>query len=317
MLLLGPALQGCAGLPHDAALLPASARPVELDATPFYPQARYQCGPAALATVLDAGGIDVEPDDLVERVYLPGRRGTIRAELLAATRTSGRVAYVLPPTLAALYAELEAGRPVLVLQNLGVAALPRWHYAVVVGVDPGKRQVVLRSGTERRRLTPVNTFLRTWQRGDFWAMVALAPGELPAVLDESRYLRAAADFEQVGTPADSLTAWRAAVTAFPGSTAARFGVANALYAAGELDAAERAYRALVAAGADQPAVRNNLAMTLAGLGRYDEAMAEVDRAFASAQLPAVVAELEATRETITGLMRDGAEAPVGHEGTKR
>ena len=31
---------------------------VDLDGTPFFPQERYQCGPAALATILNESGID-------------------------------------------------------------------------------------------------------------------------------------------------------------------------------------------------------------------------------------------------------------------
>jgi hypothetical protein len=32
--------------------------------------------------------------------------------------------------------QLEAGRPVLVLQNLALKLWPQWHYAVVVGYLP-------------------------------------------------------------------------------------------------------------------------------------------------------------------------------------
>ncbi|TVQ74520.1 MAG: hypothetical protein EA372_02275, partial [Chromatiaceae bacterium] len=61
-------------------------RQVELDQTPFHPQELYQCGPAALATVLGARGLIVHPDDLVEEVYLPERQGTLQTEMLAAAR---------------------------------------------------------------------------------------------------------------------------------------------------------------------------------------------------------------------------------------
>jgi tetratricopeptide (TPR) repeat protein len=299
---------GCATLPEQATALPPDAGAVELRDTPFYPQERYQCGPAALATVLEASGIDVDLALLVDKVYLPGRRGSLKVELLAAARTSGRVAYVIPPTLAALYAELEAGRPVLVLQNLGVAAYPRWHYAVVVGVDAGQRQVVLRSGTDARRVTRLKTFLRTWQRGDFWGVVVLEPGELPAAAERRRYLDAMTAFEPVGDAADLLRGWRAAADVWPQSQAARFGVANALYASGDLEPAEAHYRELLAADGTLAAVRNNLAMTLAEMGRYDEALTEIERAIADGPPPSVVAELDDTRAMIV-LRRQGEAGP--------
>ena len=117
----------------------------ELTRVPFFPQERYQCGPAALATVLAAADVPVTAEELVPRVYLPVRRGSLQTEMIAATRQYDRVPYVLDPTLDAIAGEIQAGRPVLVLQNLGLRSLPRWHYSVVVGVDARRRELILRS----------------------------------------------------------------------------------------------------------------------------------------------------------------------------
>ena len=115
------AIAGCASrgpvLPQlTAAQLPAR---VELAETPFFPQRDYQCGPAALATVLGASGVRVDPDNLVAEVYLPGRKGSLQPEMVAATRTRGRLPYLLPPRADALVAQLAAGTPVLLMQKLG------------------------------------------------------------------------------------------------------------------------------------------------------------------------------------------------------
>ncbi|MET0987939.1 MAG: hypothetical protein ABW034_21275, partial [Steroidobacteraceae bacterium] len=64
---------------------------VELEQVPFFPQAEYQCGPAALATVLEAAGVATTPDALVPIVYLPARKGTLQTELVAATRRFDRI----------------------------------------------------------------------------------------------------------------------------------------------------------------------------------------------------------------------------------
>ena len=115
-------LSGCASIPPSVGEPPYPERAIELEDTPFYPQERYQCGPAALATVLDKSGAAVSLEEIVDRVYLPGRQGSLQFELMAATRTEGRLPYVIDASLAAVWRELEQGRPVLVLQNLGVAA---------------------------------------------------------------------------------------------------------------------------------------------------------------------------------------------------
>lgn len=152
MALLLAALSGCA-TPQTKRLLesaPAFPQRVELSAVPFFAQEAYQCGPAALATVLNNSGLNVTPDELGPQVYVPARQGSLQFELLAAARRYGRVPYVLRPQLEILAAEVAAGNPVLVLQNLGIAALPFWHYAVVVGFDLARADIVLRSGRERR-----------------------------------------------------------------------------------------------------------------------------------------------------------------------
>ena len=266
-------LAGCAGLPEDVRYIDPAAVAPELGDTPFYPQERYQCGPAALATVLDVSGVAVDLDRLVRQVYVPGRQGSFQVELLAATRRAGRIPYRIDGTLAALAAELAAGRPVLVLQNLGPSWYPRWHYAVVVGIDPAGEAVILRSGTDRRRVTPWMTFLRTWRRGDYWAFVVLEPGALPAAAERARYLRAVTDFEASGQREEALPAWRVATQTWPASGLGWFGLANLELALGRFRAAEAAYRQAIVADPALWAAKNNLAFALHHQGRDDEARA--------------------------------------------
>jgi hypothetical protein len=131
-------LTACALTPQldQLPLAPVTAQPkLELTETPFFPQEIHQCGPAALATVLNADRISVTPEALADEIYIPGREGSLQAELLAAVRTHERIAVRLEPRLEAVLAPLSERRPVLVLQNLGFKTYPRWHYAVLVGWD--------------------------------------------------------------------------------------------------------------------------------------------------------------------------------------
>src|SRR5262249_855454 len=157
----------------------------------------YQCGPAALATVLANAGAPVTADELVPEVYVEGLHGSLQAELLAATRRHGLIPYILAPSPHAPLAEVRPGRPVLGLENLRVPRIPVWHYAVVVGYDAGQDAIVLRSGTEQRRLERSSRFLRSWQRGDHWAFVAVEPGSLPATAAPDAYARAVIDAERL------------------------------------------------------------------------------------------------------------------------
>jgi tetratricopeptide (TPR) repeat protein len=268
LLLMG----GCAA---RGPLIEATPKVVELDDTPFFPQTVNQCGPAALATVLGASQVAVTPEELATRVYLPGRRGSLQIEMQAAPRQYGRISYRIQPQLVAILAELDAGRPVLVLHNYGLPFLPRWHYAVVVGYDGPRDRILLRSGKVRRQELSAANFMRAWDNADRWGLVLLRAGELPVAADKDRYLQAAAAFERVASPQDALRAFTVATTQWPDEAVAWVGVGTANYRQGELQQAAANYRAALQRDGTQPGARNNLAMTLLDLGCPKAAKAQI------------------------------------------
>jgi hypothetical protein len=217
-----------------ANLAPGARASVELDATPFFPQKKYQCGPAALASVLVASDVVTTPDALTPVVYIPGRKGSLQVEMQAAPRKFGRLSYLLSPNMDSILAELDAGRPVLVLHNYGLPMLPKWHYAVVIGYD---------SARDRSSCAPVSnvatsgasrTFMVAWHQAHRWAMVVLRPGEIPVIADPRLYLQAAADFEHGASPEDALLVFDAAVKRWPSEAVAWIGRGTAQYRAGKL-----------------------------------------------------------------------------------
>jgi hypothetical protein len=240
---------------------------------PFHPQTEMQCGPAALATVLGASGVEATPEALAPQVYLPEREGSLQLELVGATRRAGRIPYRVERTPDALLAELEAGRPVLVLQNLLVRTFPKWHYAVLVGADPQGNRMILNSGEERGLQMRAPSFLRTWDWGGRWAIVALRPGELPAQPDPTTYLTAVADFEGVAGAAAAKPAWRSAIERWPSDPRPHLALGNQAHAAGDDVAAVRHYRAGLRLAPGDPVLGNNAASVLAKLGCRREARA--------------------------------------------
>jgi hypothetical protein len=255
---------GCAHRPLPVEGLAAGLPPsVELADTPFHSQERYQCGPAALATVLNVQGMAITPEALVAQVYLPARKGSLQMEIVAAVRRHGLLPVQVEPSLGALMAEIQEGHPVLVLQNLGLNWLPRWHYAVVVGYDLERQELILRSGTEPRRITPFSVFLKTWDRSKRWGIVVLKPGAFPARTDANAYLQAVSALEASGKAEEARAAFRAASKKWPDNPVAWLGLGNAEYALGHYPSAEQAFRQAMAAKPDAAPAWNNLAYALA------------------------------------------------------
>ena len=270
-------LAGCVSLPQTDALrseggqgLPPRA---ELDSVPFFAQEEFQCGPAALAMALSAAGVSVSPDALVDEVYIPARKGSLQVEMLASARRHGRLAYELAPELKDVFAEVAAGNPVIVLQNQGLWSFyPYWHYAVVIGYDLEKRQVLLHSGAKARRAMAIGLFEFLWIDGQRWSMVALDPSRPPASAREGPLAIAAAALEKAGRIAEAERAYAALLQRWPGNLVGLMGLGNAAYARGRTADAEAVFRRAASAHPLVAAAHNNLAQTLADQGKLEAAL---------------------------------------------
>lgn len=216
--------------------------------------------------MLGPAGSRVTPDVLVSEVYTPGLKGSLQPDLLGAIRRRGLLAYELPPTLEALSAELAAGHPILVLQNLGPVSRPVWHYAVVIGADASTETITLRSGREARLQMPTRKFMRSWDKADRWAVVVLRPDEAPVDPRRERLHHAVLGLEAAGRPAEASQAWSAVLNIWPDDSVALFGLGNARYALGDREGARAAWERYVKQNPGDPSGSNNLAVVLADLG---------------------------------------------------
>lgn len=175
-------LAACAGPSAEALRAAVAAAPEtgRILAVPFFPQEEYQCGPAAVASVLAYWGISAEPAAIAEAVYLPRLKGTLSLDLLLYAEQRGLRAVLLPRSADALKAALRAGRPVIALLNVGSRLISTWHYVVVVGYADGPRAFLAHDGRHRERVFPYDDFAWRWQASGRWALLVEPPGGGPA-----------------------------------------------------------------------------------------------------------------------------------------
>jgi tetratricopeptide (TPR) repeat protein len=309
---LAVALTGCAASPPLADGIAGDApRSIELSAAPFYPQEDYQCGPAALATLLRASGLDITPENLAPEVFVPGLRGSFQLEMIGATRRHGRLPYVLSTTADEMVAEIAAGRPVLVLQNLGAERLPVWHYAVLIGYDADRNVAILRSGRTKREEMRWQRFAKTWHRGGRFALTTLHPAEVPSHAEPERFIEAAAGLEAAGQRRAAAEAYDAAIARWPDEPHAWLGRGNIAYAEGDRSAAADAYLRSILLAPNDAAARNNLAQLLADAGCPDEARIQVERAAVLAAGTTLASVVATTRATIESMGERSAGCQLG------
>lgn len=255
---------------------------VYLSDTPFFAQDDSLCGPAVLAMLLGAAGRPVSVDTLMPQVYLPGRRGSLQAEMLAGARRHGALAMTVPGGLAGAFTELAAGHPVAALVNLSLPAWPRWHYLVLTGYDLPRGEVLVHSGLQRDARWTLTTLDNVWARSSHWGFVALAPGRLPATASEPETLRALLALDRVAPTRDTAPGWSAAADRWPDNLTLAIGDARAWQAAGD---APRARQRLSQAALrlDSAVAWNNLAQLRLQAGDRAGALKAARRAVARAE----------------------------------
>ena len=275
----------------------ASFKPVQLD-IPFFAQEEYQCGPAALAMLLQSSEVEVTPEALVPLVYVPEKQGSFPVEMVAAARKFKRIPYVIKPSVLTLLKELEAGNPVLVFQNLGLDWFPKWHFAVVLGIDVDANEVTLHSGTIKKHRMTIDKFEHTWRRAKKWAMVAMRPGRLPETAEPIHYIKAVSYFENKGQLELARESYQAAVDRWPEELIALMGLANTFYQLGSLPDAARYYQLAIDKQQGYAPAHNNLAAVLMEQG-------ELVRARKHAQLAVKLGGPHAKdyQATLTDIMR--------------
>ena len=140
-----------------------------IDAVPFFPQEQYQCGPAALASVLNYRGLTLTPEEIAREIYSPSARGTLNFDMLLFAQKKGMQARQYSGNIEDLKKNVDLKNPVIVLVDNGFLAYRKDHYMVVVGYDSG--QLIVHSGRDRFKPVPTAEFMKSWEKTKCWTLL--------------------------------------------------------------------------------------------------------------------------------------------------
>jgi predicted Zn-dependent protease len=180
--------------------------------------------------------------------------------------------------LPALLAEVKAGHPVIVFENLALSWLPQWHYAVVYGYDLSKPEVLMHSGPEAAKHWDMRKFERSWMLADYWGLVVLPPDRLAASADELANVTAAAGLEQAGKLNEAQMAYQQIIKKWPQSLPAAIGLGNISFAQKNPVAAVQVLQQAAKAHAESAVVWHNLAIAQSSARMKVQARASAQKA---------------------------------------
>jgi hypothetical protein len=152
---------------------PADARTIP--GVPAHEQRTQQCGPAALASVLNHYGSALTPDDIARDIYRPAQLGTLNLDMALYPRGFGFRTRWFDGSLDDLVEAVRSGRPLIVMVDRGMAPLELDHFLVVTGYDPDGLVVLAGGdGPEHRSWAGLDG---QWRKTGRWTLEILPAGD--------------------------------------------------------------------------------------------------------------------------------------------
>ncbi len=204
----------------------------EVQEVPFIEQSKNYCGPASVAMVMNWAGHPITADEVATQIFTPGKKGSLQEDILGASRRQGMLAIGIHG-LPSLLNEIAAGHPVIVLENLLASWYPQWHYAVAIGYDLKKRELLLHSGSKAYKVQSLDKFEESWSLADYWGVVILPPSKLAVSVDDVGHAESAAILEQLGKTKEAEEVYQNILKKWPDSFSALIGLGNTRYTAND------------------------------------------------------------------------------------
>ncbi|RMR18568.1 hypothetical protein ALP90_100219 [Pseudomonas amygdali pv. ulmi] len=171
---------------------------VELTSVPFFRGNAYQSGPMVLASMLANQQVQTTPGLLDKPLQLPGAEDRLEQNMQKVAREYGFMVYPLDGQLHDLLTQVSAGYPVMLRFSQGSALWKSPRYAVLIGYNRVKETVLLNAGMDRRYSMSFSRFTSAWKEAGSWAVLVQSPRQLPANVDQQRWLQAAEALSKSG-----------------------------------------------------------------------------------------------------------------------
>ena len=140
----------------------AQAAAFKLEGVPFIAQAREQCGPAALSSVLAYYGLELAPETIAKTTYNKKLKGALITDLENFAQGSAFHTESGRGTVEELRTFIRDGKPVIALVDPGRWFVSQPHYLVLFGYSP--EGLIAHDGEKASRLFRYPDFEKMWEK---------------------------------------------------------------------------------------------------------------------------------------------------------
>jgi len=276
-------ISGCASYsyPAKAPSLPYEEGVYYVRNVPPVAQSTYQCGPAALESVLRYWGKEAQADLISRDLYQPGSRGIFNFMLAQYARSQGFWTESGDIDESKLKLWILKDIPSIVMLRTGPLLLwvSNYHFVVVNGFDDANQIFYANTGKAQTQAIPYKQFRKRWKGSGCWRLIICPPDKVDWELDAE----AAADLAfllETSKRLDLAEKWyQYALEKNPKKHIVRFNLGNVYLKTERWDEAENLYLDLLEEKPESAPVSNNLAWIYIKKGKYQEAVHAIQEAF--------------------------------------
>ncbi len=217
-----------------------------LESVPAVSQKAYQCGPAALESVIRYWGESADADLIGKTIYKSGTRGVFNFSLSQYMKSIGFWSEIHEESSAEnLKQWLRKGIPPIVMLDSGVLWARTYHFVVLKGFDDGLKIFYANTGEAETQAIDYKEFDKRWKKAGSWSLIASPLEKVDWELNESE----------------------------------KFNLATLYLKSGRLERAKIIYNELLEKNPSRAEISNNLAWVYYQEGNSEKALSVIETAF--------------------------------------
>lgn len=274
-------LLGCASLPATPVEAPSQPNAQGfhyLESVVPVAQTAYQCGPAALESVIRHWGKEADAEQIGRSLSDSGTRGVLNFSLARYARDQGFWTEIRQGEREDLRQWIQSGIPPVVMLRVGPLGIPIYHFIVLKGFNDEEQIFYANTGHPATRAIRYAPFFKRWDQADDWTLLICPPEKVNWKLSGEQSTDLGLLLERAGRLGLAESWYQTALAKDSMNQSARFNLANLYSKTNRVSQAKAIYQELFKEKPGWAPASNNLAWICLEEGNPQEAVRVIETA---------------------------------------